>query len=367
MQYQEFRRQEREHAKERQKNKKEYDACNVESTSICVPKLKSKTDAVVRDMQKQNKDLRDEAKRLKGSLQQVEQQLSSAKDDLQKRMERDKKRDKRYSDMPDIVIKVVCRYRAELFFKISRKTKLARLFSAWTERMDARSYVPSLPDANKKTGDMLPMIERPAPPPMQFLFTHMGRGLEPDQTPEDANMEDGDEILAVEMMDLTSPEVEEIPKPEKLRLQKNWSLDPIETRNSIEAIFDGVVRERLKYLLRQYEIREAHFESVLRTKELEAMISKAKIQEARVELERETEALTAAQQEAYQRFGLSLTMHLEECQDEMFTLPKDVDARMRAMQLFDQFQHEITQRFELIPNYEENESDQEASDSALDG
>lgn len=382
--YQEFRRQEREHAKERQKNKKEYDASKTTLTNV--QKLKSKTDAVVRDMQKQNKDLRDEAKRLKGSLQQVEQQvgqissalsqLSSAKDDLQKRMERDKKRDKRYSDMPDIVIKVVCRYRAELFFKISRKTKLARLFSAWTERMDARSYVPSLPDANKKTGDMLPMIERPAPPPMQFLFTHMGRGLEPDQTPEDANMEDGDEILAVEMMDLTSPEVEEIPKPEKLRLQKNWSLDPIETRNSIEAIFDGVVRERLKYLLRQYEIREAHFESVLRTKELEAMISKAKIQEARVELERETEALTAAQQEiealtkrmkAYQRFGLSLTMHLEECQDEMFTLPKDVDARMRAMQLFDQFQHEITQRFELIPNYEENESDQEASDSALDG
>ena len=52
----------------------------------------------------------------------------------------------------------------------------------------------------------------------------------------------------------------------------------------------------------------------------------------------------------------------------MFTLPKDVDARMRAMQLFDQFQHEITQRFELIPNYEnENESDPEASDSVLDG
>lgn len=108
--------------------------------------------------------------------------------------------------MPDIVIKVVCRYRAELFFKISRKTKLARLFTAWTERMDARSYVPILPETAQKSGDMLPKINTAAPV-MQFLFTHMGRGLEPDQTPEDAGMEDGDEILAVEMMDLTGPEV----------------------------------------------------------------------------------------------------------------------------------------------------------------
>lgn len=146
--------------------------------------------------------------------------------------------------MPDIVIKVVCRYRAELFFKISRKTKLARLFSAWTERMDARSYVPVLPETGQKSGDMLPKINTPIIPSMQFLFTHMGRGLELDQTPEDAGMEDGDEILAVEMMDLTGPEVvrhtlylfhaqltrlqEEIPKQEKLRIQKNWSLDPAE-------------------------------------------------------------------------------------------------------------------------------------------
>lgn len=38
---------------------------------------------------------------------------------------------------------------------------------------------------------------------MQFIFTHNGRGVEADQTPEEAGMEDGDEILAVELMDLT--------------------------------------------------------------------------------------------------------------------------------------------------------------------
>lgn len=133
-------------------------------------------------------------------------QLSVTKEDLQKRVERDKKKEKRHAEMPDIVIKVVCRYRAELFFKISRKTKLARLFTAWTERMDARSYVPMIPETTQKSGDMLPKISTAAPV-MQFLFTHMGRGLELDQTPEDAGMEDGDEILAVEMMDLTGPDV----------------------------------------------------------------------------------------------------------------------------------------------------------------
>lgn len=38
---------------------------------------------------------------------------------------------------------------------------------------------------------------------MQFVFTHNGRSVEPDTTPEDEGMEDGDEIVAVELMDLT--------------------------------------------------------------------------------------------------------------------------------------------------------------------
>ena len=38
---------------------------------------------------------------------------------------------------------------------------------------------------------------------MQFLFTHNGRGIDSEQTPEEIGMEDGDEIHAVELMDLT--------------------------------------------------------------------------------------------------------------------------------------------------------------------
>lgn len=45
---------------------------------------------------------------------------------------------------------------------------------------------------------------------MQFIFTHNGRSIESDQSPEDLGMEDGDEILAVELMDLTEgPDSEE--------------------------------------------------------------------------------------------------------------------------------------------------------------
>lgn len=104
--------------------------------------------------------------------------------------------------MPDIVIKVICRYRAELFFKISRKTKLSRLFSTFTERMeepgkkvDGSSSVARV-EATKEANSA-------SKPNLQFIFTHNGRSLDDEQTPEDVNMEDKDEILAVELMDLT--------------------------------------------------------------------------------------------------------------------------------------------------------------------
>lgn len=42
-------------------------------------------------------------------------------------------------------------------------------------------------------------------PTMTFVYTHQGRSLDPDMTIEEAGIEDADEILAVEMMDLTGP------------------------------------------------------------------------------------------------------------------------------------------------------------------
>ena len=165
--------------------------------------------------------LQEESKRLKASLGQTEAQLVSLKEELRLRSERDKRREKRYAEMPDIVVKVICRYRAELFFKISRKTKLQRLFGAWTERMENKPL--PIPGAGCAGGTAKGEEKR-----LQFLFTHMGRSVEHDMTPEDAGMEDGDEILAVEMMDLTSLEVEEIPQAQRTLLAKHWTEDPVE-------------------------------------------------------------------------------------------------------------------------------------------
>jgi hypothetical protein len=144
-------------------------------------------------------------------------QIVQMKNDISRRAEKIKLQDLKYRQSPDIVVKVVCRYRAELFFKISRKTKLAKLFAAWTDRMDtssgaaggggkkgAESNGPS-----KLVNGVAPSALARAPSPTSacpgaiFIFTHGGRQVDADQTPEEAGMEDGDEILAVELMDLT--------------------------------------------------------------------------------------------------------------------------------------------------------------------
>src|SRR5882724_1031442 len=128
-------------------------------------------------------------------------QILNLKLEMERRAEKVKKKEKKFIESPDIVVKVVCKYRAELFFKISRKTKLSRLFNAWTERMEMGSVATGVGagGGNKKEKrDEQENDTQEERAPMTFLFTHLGRSVEPDQTPEDSGMEDGDEILAVE-------------------------------------------------------------------------------------------------------------------------------------------------------------------------
>ena len=47
------------------------------------------------------------------------------------------------------------------------------------------------------------------------------------------------------------------------------------------------VRERLKEVLRQYELRERHFECVMRSKELEVLLSRARASEQKQLLDSE--------------------------------------------------------------------------------
>ena len=134
------------------------------------------------------------------------------KNDMAKRVERAKLQDVKYRDSPDIVVKVVCKYRAELYFKISRKTRFSRLFYAWTDRMDsalALGYLKTgkggrqLLSADRVNGTTKSDPSKGGTNTVRFIFSHGGRTLEPEQTPEEVGMEAGDEILAVELMDLT--------------------------------------------------------------------------------------------------------------------------------------------------------------------
>jgi len=45
------------------------------------------------------------------------------------------------------------------------------------------------------------------------------------------------------------------------------------------------VRERLKNLLRQYELREKHFDAIIRSKELEVMLSKARVADYKAQID----------------------------------------------------------------------------------
>ena len=142
------------------------------------------------------------------------------KNDISRRAEKAKIQDLKFRQSPDIVVKVVCRYRAELFFKISRKTKLAKLFGAWTDRMEtSEGKMAGEPTgASKLTNGVArasgasskSTVGTSAGSGTNFIFTHGGRQVDAEQTPEEAAMEDGDEILAVELMDLTeSPSAED--------------------------------------------------------------------------------------------------------------------------------------------------------------
>jgi len=97
-------------------------------------------------------------------------------------------------------------------------------------------------------------------------------------TLEEADIDDGDEILAIEILDLTdAANVDSTVVSESWRkcLEQNWTDNPREAKKALEDIFDVV----LKHVLRQYELREKHFECVIRSKDLEILLSKARAAE----------------------------------------------------------------------------------------
>ncbi|KAI0695615.1 hypothetical protein BC835DRAFT_1482020 [Cytidiella melzeri] len=373
--FSELKKQEREHAKEKQKLVKDKDAAKSQLTKA--NQTKNKMENLARELQKDNKRLREDSKRLAQCVEDAQDEIMQMKTDMAKRVERAKIQDTKYREMPDIVVKVVCKYRAELFFKISRKTKLSRLFNAWTDRMETTSSSsPSSSSSSSKKGSGGGSEQKvqqqqqqpvgssatassqvngaasvPSASSMQFIFSHGGRTLEADQSPEEVGMEEGDEILAVEIMDLTEgPGTEDIDEPppaesRRQKLQKNWQTDPQEARRTMEDIFDGVVRERLKEVLRQYELRERHFECVIRSKELEVLLSRARAAEQKqlAESEKtradkaEDESLTSRKQLEAAQHGQTILI------DKLIACCKEPNAE-RTQRIFASLREELEKR-----------------------
>ncbi|KAF8640726.1 hypothetical protein AX17_000378 [Amanita inopinata Kibby_2008] len=99
-------------------------------------------------------------------------------------------------------------------------------------------------------------------------------------------------------------------EPYREKLKKNWPNDPRESKRTLEEIFDGVVRDRLKEVLRQYELRERHFECVIRSKELEVLLSRARAAEQKQLAEGEKARADKLEEENHQ-----LRKDLEEAQN----------------------------------------------------
>lgn len=353
----ELKRLERDHAKEKQKLVKDKDAAKGQLTKANQTKVKMEN--LARELQKDNKRLREDSKRLAQCIEEAQEEIMQMKSDMAKRVDKAKTQDVKYREMPDIVVKVICRYRAELFFKISRKTKFSRLFNAWTDRMEAtggkkeegKTSVSGkqMNGTAKSEAASTHTVGSNVSSSMQFIFSHNGRTIDADQTPEEQGVEDGDEILAVELMDLTEgpglDDFEDLPESRRQRLRKNWTDDPQDARRSLEDIFDGVVRERLKEVLRQYELRERHFECVIRSKELEVLLSRARAAEQKQLAEGEKSRADRMDDE-----NQNLRKELEDAQngqtmliDKLITCCKEPNAE-RTQRLFASLRDELEKR-----------------------
>ncbi|KAL7413174.1 hypothetical protein BDY24DRAFT_441855 [Mrakia frigida] len=115
----------------------------------------------------------------------------------------------------------------------------------------------------------------------------------------------------------------------------------------LESIFESVVRERLKTVLRQYELRETQFEAVLRSKELEVLLSKARSEEARWLVE-EADQKSRERENQTERYAKSLE-ELQRAQgqllDKLVSLAQD-DSKDQAARLFGFIREEIQKRKE---------------------
>ncbi len=149
-------------------------------------------------------------------------QVKQLNAEISKSKEKARLQEIRSREQPDILVKISCKYRAEVFFKVGRKKRLSALFDVWTNRMEGQDLPPLRKTSSNGSGAQVngaPSVKGGSDaasiqsitsthstcPPLSFVFTHQGRTLDSNFTIAEAGIEDGDELIAIELMDLTSP------------------------------------------------------------------------------------------------------------------------------------------------------------------
>jgi len=365
-----MKRVERDHAKEKQKLVKDKDTAKTQLTKANQAKVKLEN--LARDLTKDNKKLRDEKSQLITELGKTHDEVREVLDcvkqlnaEISKSKEKARLQEIRSREQPDILVKISCKYRAEVFFKVGRKKRLSALFDVWTNRMEGQDLPPLRKTSSNGPGAQVngaPSVKggsdaasiqsitssHSACPPLSFVFTHQGRTLDSNLTIAEAGIEDGDELIAIELMDLTSPvpdDAEEILETNLPKIQKNWADNPSEAKKAMEEIFDTVTRERLKFVLRQYELRERHFECFIRSKELELLLARYRESEQRQIFDAEKSRADKAEDETAQ-----LRKDLEEAHtgqtlliEKLIQCCKEPNAE-RTQRLFTSLREELEKR-----------------------
>ncbi|CDZ98757.1 Taxilin family [Phaffia rhodozyma] len=282
--------------------------------------MRSKIESSARDLAKESKRLMAENRKLKLMSEIARQEIDTCKTELRSAFS--EARSSPFSiptaagapSGPEAIhVRIFCESRKhQLYFKVLRHRPLKRMFAAWTDRVQDMSHSTANLDsdvlppsssssartrgksrADTKRARLLKTtseeaaatiltnvsLEQPGP---KFIFCYAGKVIGDEMTPDGIGLDDGDSILAIEVVDLASDRDDDgVPTVPGNPLTKAAKKSLNALKSHLEDTFDSIIQERLKDVLRQYEVREQQFDAILKSKELEILLAKARSEESK--------------------------------------------------------------------------------------
>lgn len=153
-------------------------------------------------------------------------------------------KDNKDSD-PTVGINVVCKGRREhLHFLLPVSQPLQHLFNTWSSRFPPSPPEPIPPASTPKRSQSHSRVPEPPIPPQSlgppFVFTYAGKMLTGDETAENVGLEEGDTLVAIEIVDLARDagkvEEEVVGNPLTKAAKKNLQA----VRTQVDAVLEDV-------------------------------------------------------------------------------------------------------------------------------